>query len=210
MAGCAAESLGPGLSPARGVVDREDPFAPTTMRIHPLTHLDARSSPRRGAGEANATLGAASDGGRGGGGGGVTSAGGGDVLMLHVELTDAYGDTVKGLGKLAVQLYRRTPGSESGAGGGGGAGSSPGSAAGSGPLSETQDSRWDIAELAEPDGNAKRFDPATRTYRLQLKAPDWVAGELARSGGWVRVRCVFAAATRRGERVLVDEFVLQK
>src|SRR5689334_10894995 len=98
------------------------PFAPTTLRVHPLTHVEA-------AGELP--------------GGGKPDA---SELVLHFELLDRYGDSVKGLGSLKVQLYRP------------GEGMSPGM--------ETQELTWDVPGMDNAEQNTRRFDTATRTYRV--------------------------------------------
>ncbi len=67
------------------------------------------------------------------------------VISLHLELLDAWGDGVKGVGTLTVLV--------SGAG---------------------QGRRWDV-DLLDLTTNAAAYDPATRTYRLQLGGlPDWL------------------------------------
>lgn len=160
--GCAG---GPGPSKAGPVVAAPagEPFAPVVVRIHPLTHADA-AAPGLPADRC--------------------------VLVLHFELKDRFGDTVKGLGKLRAELYR------------------PGPA----PGAEKQELSWEFAELANPERNAARFDQATRTYRVPLSAPRWVAERVARPGGeatWLKVRVVFTAIDAAGsERFLEDEFVM--
>lgn len=144
------------------------PFAPVVLRVHPLTHVEA------------APAGTSPD---------------QCVLVLHLELRDRYGDSVKGLGRLKVELY--TPGE------------------GVAPGIERQALTWHVDGFDDPEANTSRFDAATRTYRLPLLADRWVAqwlsreGEAARHGqpAWLKVR---AALTIDGDaRVLADEFVLQ-
>ncbi len=78
------------------------------------------------------------------------------MIVCHVELLDYWGDTTKGVGKLTVQLFRPTGGGRAGA---------------------TQDMVWNV-DLEEPSFNASMYDPATRTYRLQLGGlPEWARGE---------------------------------
>lgn len=74
------------------------------------------------------------------------------MVVLHLEMKDAYGDVVKGVGLLRVDLFR--PGGE-------GEGAEPGVS-------------WEVADMLEPAANSRRFDVATRTYRVALRAPDWV------------------------------------
>lgn len=160
---------GPSRPPGQGGGPLHEPFAPVAVRVHPLTHVDTAGVPADQS-----------------------------VLVLHVELKDRFGDTVKGLGKLKVQLYR------------------PGS--GTAPGLEKQELSWEVPDLANPEINASRFDQATRTYRLPLKAPRWVAdwpnrsaaGESENGRDWLKVRVVFTAIDADGsERFLEDEYVLQ-
>ena len=76
-------------------------------------------------------------------------------IFLHLELNDRYGDAVKALGKLRIEM------GEQGAIG-----------------AEVRQTAWAIAELADPEENVKRFDTATRTYRIVLNAPTWVTQAL--------------------------------
>lgn len=113
------------------------------------------------------------------------------VLIAHVELKDRYGDTVKGLGRLSLSLSRP-------AGGG-----------------EARELAWEVEEMQDADRNARLFDAATRTYRLQLGVPAWV-GSLSRGGEageveWVRLRASLAIPTQEGEdRVLSSEYVITR
>jgi hypothetical protein len=138
------------------------PFTPTSLRIHPLTHVESGWE-RAGAAPEQSQL------------------------ILHFELLDRYGDSVKGLGPLHVELYR------------------PGAAA---PNTETQDLTWEVGGMEHPESNTRRFDNATRTYRIPLVAPTWVA-ESVQSGSWVRVRVMMRTPTEDGERVLEDEYLIQ-
>lgn len=130
-------------------------FAPASMRIYPLTHIE-----RTGEGEAR--------------------------LVLHLELRDAWGDTVKGIGLLQVQLLR---GGDLGGGG--------------------RDERmWEV-DMRDPEINAQYYDPATRTYRVQLRdLPAWVEAQSAGAG--VRVLAVLRTPAPDGsERFLRDEAVIR-
>jgi hypothetical protein len=69
------------------------------------------------------------------------------VLIVHVELRDAFGDSVKGLGDLIVEAE--------------------------GP--NGQRIAWDVPGMLDPEANTRRFDPPTRTYRMPLRCPQWVA-----------------------------------
>lgn len=141
-------------------------FAPATLRIHPLTHIE--KGPQAGLAAGQCTV------------------------VLHLELKDRFGDSVKGLGTLRVELFKP------------GAGVSPGI--------ESQALSWDVGDLAEAEGNSRRFDQSTRTYRVPLVAPAWVAewGKKDASGasqGFLKLRAVLT--TSEGpERYLEDEFVL--
>lgn len=107
-------------------------------------------------------------------------------LVLHLELRDAWGDTVKGIGNLQVQLLR------GGAGGG-------------------RDERmWEV-DMRDPASNALYYDPATRTYRVQLRdLPDWAVAQSEREGGSVRVLAVLNTPAPDGsERYLRDEYVIR-
>jgi len=85
-------------------------------------------------------------------------------IVVHMELTDAWGDTVKGLGGATVELSR------------------VGSVRGEGVT------RWDIA-LGEVRPNLSYFDAVTRTYRFVLtEVPAWFErdrrGRLAMTYKW--------------------------
>lgn len=167
LAGCGA----PGApSAAPGSATRtpagECPFEPVVVRVHPLTHVDARSP------------GVAAD---------------KCLLVLHLELRDRFGDAVKGVGDLKVELYKPGPGTS--------------------PGMEAQALVWEVSAFAQAETNSARFDPATRTYRLPLVADRWVTQWLSPEGGalragspaWLKVRVALGA----GGRPMVDEFVIQ-
>lgn len=143
----------------------DSPFAPVSLRIHPLTHVDT-----------------------------AKTAGGPSIIVLHVELRDRWGDTAKGCGKFAVLLYK------------------PGT--GVAPGLETQELKWDVPNFDEPNANMSMYDAATRTYRIQLEAPEWVAKAIhdPKEGqpGWFTIRAVLSAGTDQDARYLSDEYVLQK
>lgn len=123
----------------------------------------------------------------------------GSEVVLHLELKDRYGDAVKGLGRLTVMLYRparRDKGS--------------GSAADDG-ATERQDIKWNLADFAEADSNMRRYDSATRTYRVLLDAPAWVMRTIKEErGGYVKLRVILALAGESGEKVLTDDFIVQR
>lgn len=110
-------------------------------------------------------------------------------IICHVELTDAWGDTTKGVGALQVQLYRPVGGRASGLG--------------------EQELTWDI-DLSDLTRNASFYDTATRTYRFPLQnAPAWVGGALDDSEVRVRLRAVLTTTGPQGEpRVLEDEYTI--
>lgn len=56
------------------------PFAPRSVRVHPLTHVD------------------------------TPDPGGEGTLILHVELRDRFNDSVKSVGQMSVELTSGTPG----------------------------------------------------------------------------------------------------
>lgn len=145
-------------------------FAPASLRIHPLTHIEPAEGDRA-------------------------------LLVLHVEVLDAYADAIKALGNLRVDIYKP------------GAGVSPGI--------ESQALAWDVVELAATETNVLRFDRTTRTYRLPLRGPAWMAQWLDRDAAarearpaWLKVRAVFQPAGGNADGKLTpalrDEFVVQR
>lgn len=112
------------------------------------------------------------------------------AIICHVELRDRWGDPVKALGALQVQLYGP-----------------------SGEGTAEQILRWDVA-LSDERLNAQTYDPATRTYRLVLVGlPEWLGQRADGPGerGPVRleVRATFQTLGPNGEeRVLRDGMVL--
>lgn len=173
LAACAEplRALAPRRRPGPFVYVRS-PFDPVALRVHPLTHVQRRA-PGLSPDEC--------------------------LLVLHVELTDAYADSVKGLGLLTVELFR--PGS----------GPTPGM--------EVQSRRWRIEDLLDPESNSARYDPSTRTYRIPLVAEAWVAEWLdpanapLRAGAppWVKVRATLETLGRDDRPILLaDEFIVQR
>jgi len=147
------------------------PFDPVSLRVHPLTHVDD-TGPKIGPDQC--------------------------LLVLHFELKDRYGDLVKGVGALKVELYKP------------GAGITPGI--------ETQTLSWAPGEMSDPERSSERFDTATRTYRLPLAAPRWVyewlhmQGSGVRDGAppWLKLRVTLTVPDAEGvPRLLSDEFVIQ-
>ncbi len=111
------------------------------------------------------------------------------VLVLHVELKDSWGDTVKGVGQVQVQLRKASATSTIG----------------------DRGTRWDI-DLRQIETNISFFDSATRTYRIVLGSlPDWL-DQSVRAGApeAARVRALFRTAKADGEAVVLqDEFVMR-
>lgn len=110
-------------------------------------------------------------------------------VMLHIELKDAWGDTVKGVGRVQVRLWRDAPTTGQ---------------------SADQTTRWDI-DLRALNDNDEFHDPATRTYRIVLAGlPGWLS-EAVRSGGTekARLRVLFLTTDVDGTPVVLrDEFVV--
>ncbi|MBO6512539.1 MAG: hypothetical protein JJ974_01065 [Phycisphaerales bacterium] len=101
---------------------RPGPFAPSEMRIHPLTHVESVGDVKR--------------------------------IVLHMELRDGWGDTVKGIGAMSIQLGR----------------------SGSASIGQSG-TRWDI-DLRDFETNVSYFDSVTRTYRFVLSGlPDWFTAD---------------------------------
>ena len=74
-------------------------------------------------------------------------------LICHVELKDRWGDTTKARGLLRIELYRPSGDVR--------------------PDLLTQELSWQL-DLRDLELNASLFDPATRSYRLQLGGlPAW-------------------------------------
>jgi hypothetical protein len=118
------------------------------------------------------------------------------IIVCHVEMKDRWGDGVKSAGTLEVQLYR------------------------SEGASDVQESRWSV-DLNDLDLNAALYDPASRTYRVQLgDLPAWVAAMAARSEqgasisageSRLRLRAVLRLHDDGGrESVLRDDYVIQR
>lgn len=73
------------------------------------------------------------------------------MLVCHIELRDTWGDSVKGVGELELQLYG--PGAEEG--------------------EVVHDASWSVS-LYDLQRNMDLYDRATRTYRIQLiELPTW-------------------------------------
>lgn len=110
----------------------------------------------------------------------VDTAGDDCMLIAHIELRDAYADSVKGLGDLVVEAE--------------------------GPEGERV--AWDIPGMLDPQANTRRFDPPTRTYRLPLRCPAWVRSWAGLRRGTPLV--VKARLTRPDGEQLAGELALQR
>lgn len=109
-------------------------------------------------------------------------------LYCHVEFRDAWGDTIKAVGKLQIQLYKPVGGRASGLG--------------------SQELVWNV-DLGDLEQNASLYDPATRTYRLPLENPPAWTARAGRDGARARLRAVLVTPGPRGERrTLESEFAL--
>lgn len=115
------------------------------------------------------------------------------AIVCHIELRDSWGDSVKALGPLQVQLYRPEGGIDA--------------------ASAVQILKWDVP-LQDERENAASYDPATQTYRLVLVGlPEWIAERVEPDPGRPRVRleirAVFQTLGPNGEeKVLRDGMVL--
>lgn len=117
------------------------------------------------------------------------NADGDAVMILHVELKDPWGDTVKGVGQLQVQLRRQ-------------------SATG---VIGNRGTRWDV-DLRDIEVNVSYFDSATRTYRVVIGGlPDWLDESVkAQEAVGSRVRVLFRTSKADGEAVVLqDEYVMR-
>ena len=113
-------------------------------------------------------------------------------VVLHMELKDAWGDTVKGVGQVQARLWR----DGQHAGGGGGADNA---------------TRWDI-DLRALDDNAAFYDPATRTYRIVLAGlPAWLADAVRNDAPTpARLRVLFVTTEADATPVVLrDETTIQ-
>lgn len=123
------------------------PFAPTEMRIHPLTHAEVFGEQER--------------------------------LIVHMEIRDGWGDTIKGVGRVTIRFRKSgaTTIGESGV-------------------------KWDI-DLRDLATNVSYFDSVTRTYKFVLTGlPDWFAVD-----GRGRMRLSFHTARTDGTiKTLQDDF----
>ena len=121
------------------------------------------------------------------------NADGDAVIILHVELKDLWGDTVKGVGQLQVQLRKQSATSVVG----------------------NRGTRWDV-DLRDIEVNVSYFDSATRTYRIVIGGlPGWLgdsvkATDQERGVEGAQVRVLFRTSLADGEAVVLqDEYVMR-
>ncbi|MFK7760044.1 MAG: hypothetical protein AB8C13_08860 [Phycisphaerales bacterium] len=100
-------------------------------------------------------------------------------IVLHMEVRDGWGDTIKGVGRVTVRL-RRSDALTMG----------------------TSGVRWDI-DLRNLATNVSYFDSVTRTYKFVLSGlPEWFESE-----GRGRVRVQFQTARTDGSiKAIQDDF----
>lgn len=115
------------------------------------------------------------------------------AIICHIELRDRWGDSVKALGMLQVQLYQPRGGLDA--------------------ETARQILKWDAA-LQNERTNAALYDPATQTYRLTLGGlPPWIAERAAgaeREPVRLELRAVFQTLGPNGEeRILRDAMALE-
>jgi hypothetical protein len=126
---------------------------------------------------------------------GAVGGGGPAEVVVHLELRDAWGDSTKGVGAVLVRLVRQKQ-----AGVGADSVSAP-------PGDQSQ--RWDI-DLSDLATNAAMFDPATRTYRMQLTGvPAWVGGGVSTDGARGRTM-IQATLTMPGGTMIAAEALLER
>lgn len=132
-----------------------NPFAPASIRIHPITHLNVGND-------------------------------GQPMIILHVEFRDFWGETCKGVGSIVVELYRPSAGPRAGL--------------------EVQELVWEV-DLTDLQRNARLYDPATRTYRLQLaNLPGWIRVDPnATTGQRVRLKVTLAAPDETGAQIILED-----
>jgi hypothetical protein len=166
LAGCTWSETPGGPPPTPGEVAtllaqaEANPFTPTTLRIHPLTHVDSLPG----------------------------GPGGSCVIVLHFELKDRYGDSVKAPGLVRVELAKPAEGVLAGM--------------------ESRELTWEMPEFINADENFRRFDSPTRTYRVMLGASSWVCREATGRGSqWLKIRA--SIELPGGGAVLRDEYVIQ-
>ncbi len=120
-------------------------------------------------------------------------------LVLHIEFTDQWRDTVKAVGVLRVGLSR------------------PPGVADRPPAAEVAELNWEI-DLRDPAVSTRYYDRATRTYRITLTGlPPWVEQVAAAptsgpdTGQRVAVTAAFETPTPDGHlRILRDTYIIRR
>jgi hypothetical protein len=161
LSGCGTVTGGPPSAPGSAAA-----FAAATMRIHPLTPIDAKAVKPDGT---------------------VDPA---PRIVVHLEFKDRFGDTVKALGTFHAELFRP------------GTGSLPG-----------MDQRvmdWTEPAFLDAAKNTGRFDPATRTYRVQLTGPEWLRawqdGGKDGPAGWLKLKVTYTTTDPAGEPLVLEDW----
>jgi hypothetical protein len=110
------------------------------------------------------------------------------MIVCHIEFRDAWGDSVKSVGRMQITM------------------SGSGSVAG-GPKQDLTPLTWDI-DLDDLDKNARLYDRATRTYRVQLVDLPPILATGAPSDWKIALR-VTLTAVAGGAVLLQDDYTLQ-
>jgi hypothetical protein len=143
-------------------------FAPAAVRLYPLTHAQP------------------------------TGPGGRPVLVVHVEVKDGWGDSIKAPGELVVRV-------------------APLSGWGAAREGETREpSRWRV-DMIDAELNSAWFDPATRTYQVRLSnLPTWMEEGIRQGAGKdgndrsLRITAEFTALNAQGlVKTFYDELDLR-
>lgn len=143
-------------------------FAPASVRLYPLTHAQAVGPAGR------------------------------PVLVVHVEVKDAWGDSIKAAGEMVVRVAAL-------------------SGWGAAREGEKRDpSRWRI-DMTDPELNSAWFDPATRTYQVRLSTlPAWMEEGIRQGAGKdgsdraLRITAEFTALNAEGQvKTFYDELDLR-
>lgn len=125
-------------------------------------------------------------------------------IICHVELRDAWGDSAKCVGTLSIRLFGPPA-----------AAAAAGTATESASTGDREINRWDV-NLNDLETNAAMFDPATRTYRIQLiGGPTWLAGFAPKSADGTPApkvsRAILQAALSWGpDKAMSDDLVLSR
>ena len=123
-----------------------------------------------------------------------TDPNGKPALVVHLEMRDRFGQSIKALGRLRVELYK--PVSD-----------------GSGGV-QAQDVVWNV-DLSNPERNALLYDDlVTRTYTVTLgDLPEWLLGWAAATEKGVAptVKATFVCGDGKGgQKTLTDTLRLMK